>query len=96
MCCVENRLEVSKKYKVVSNKITILDLIKEGKNKKDCKKSLKISKSIGKVSDSIELMPQEEVIARRVLNSLTNKGVIQKIGKTRGSYYVLKEGKDVQ
>ena len=96
MCYVENRLEVSKKYQVVSNKITVLDLIKEGKNKKDCKKSLKISKSIGKVSDSIELMPQEEVIARRVLNSLTNKGVIQKIGKTRGSYYVLKEGKDVQ
>jgi len=70
--------------------MTILDLIKEGKNKKNCKKSLKISNSIGKVSDSIELMPQEEVIARRVLNSLTNKGIVRKIGNTRGSYYILK------
>ena len=82
------------------------------------KNSPKVSNSIEKVSNSIELTPQEESIiellnqkkriisvdiekllgvkeamARRVLNGLANKGVVRKIGKTRGSYYVLKEEK---
>jgi len=37
------------------------------------------------------LLNIKEAMARRVLQKLVKKGILKKIGKTKGSYYILKK-----
>ena len=78
--------------------------------------SAKVSNSIEKISNSIELNEKEEKIikflyqnkkitsdevekllnikeamARRILSNLVKKGILEKVGKTKGSYYILRK-----
>ena len=42
-------------------------------------------------SEDVEkLLNIKEAMARRVLQKLVKKGILEKIGKTKGSYYILK------
>ena len=41
--------------------------------------------------DVAELLNLKERRSRDILKELENRGVVQKIGKTKGSYYVLRE-----
>ena len=53
-------------------------------------KYLTINKKI--ISDDVEkLLNIKEAMARRILSNMAKKGILEKIGKTKGSYYILKE-----
>jgi len=42
------------------------------------------------VSEEVEkLLDIKEAMARRILSNMAKKGLLQKIGKTKGSYYIL-------
>ena len=58
-------------------------------NEKKVVKYLEINKKI--ISDDVEkLLNIKEAMARRILFNMTKKGILKKIGKTKGSYYILK------
>ena len=43
------------------------------------------------VSENVEeLLNVKEAMARRILSNMVKKGILEKIGKTKGSYYILK------
>jgi ATP-dependent DNA helicase RecG len=59
-------------------------------NEKKVIKYLTINKKI--ISDDVEkLLNIKEAMARRILSNMAKKGILEKIGKTKGSYYILKE-----
>ncbi len=46
------------------------------------------------VSEDVEkLLGVKERRAREILSNMAKKGILQKIGKTKGSYYILKENR---
>jgi len=57
-------------------------------NEEEIIKFLQNNKKI--VSEDVEkLLDIKEAMARRILSNMAKKGILQKIGKTKGSYYIL-------
>ncbi|QCT94630.1 ATP-dependent DNA helicase [Caminibacter mediatlanticus TB-2] len=76
--------KVSNSIEKVSNSIELND--KEKKIIKFLQKNGKI------VSENVEeLLNVKEAMARRILSNMAKKGILEKIGKTKGSYYILSE-----
>jgi len=43
-------------------------------------------------SDEVEkLLNIKEAMARRILSNLVKKGILEEVGKTKGSYYILRK-----